>query len=258
MTSESPLLLPANSHKQLIVIDFEYASANTPGLEFANHFTEWCYNYHDASGSHKCRTEKYPTPIEQRNFIKSYVNHRPQFNARASATPKLAPREASLASIKDFMLDSRTPGMNTTNSNYDAEETSRLNAINDEVELLVKESRLWRVANSAQWVAWGIVQAKVPGMVEDEEPSAELKCGHQHEDKRPEGLVAEIIAHDGTEADIREAQRREEADGEDEFDYLAYARERALFFWGDCVELGLIKEDELPVAIRSELKIVQH
>jgi choline kinase len=35
---ESPLLLPANEHKQLVVIDFEYASANTPGLEFANHF----------------------------------------------------------------------------------------------------------------------------------------------------------------------------------------------------------------------------
>ena len=31
-TSESPLLLPANSHKQLIVIDFEYSNANLPGL----------------------------------------------------------------------------------------------------------------------------------------------------------------------------------------------------------------------------------
>lgn len=35
---DSPLLLPANEHKQLVVIDFEYANANTPGLEFANHF----------------------------------------------------------------------------------------------------------------------------------------------------------------------------------------------------------------------------
>ena len=35
---ESPLLHPANEHKQLVVIDFEYASANTRGLEFANHF----------------------------------------------------------------------------------------------------------------------------------------------------------------------------------------------------------------------------
>ena len=35
---DSPLMLPANQHKQLVVIDFEYANANLPGLEFANHF----------------------------------------------------------------------------------------------------------------------------------------------------------------------------------------------------------------------------
>ena len=35
---ESPLLLPMNEHKQLVVIDFEYANANVPGHEFANHF----------------------------------------------------------------------------------------------------------------------------------------------------------------------------------------------------------------------------
>jgi choline kinase len=35
---ESPLLLPMNEHKRLVVIDFEYANANVPGLEFANHF----------------------------------------------------------------------------------------------------------------------------------------------------------------------------------------------------------------------------
>lgn len=31
-------MLPANQHKQLVVIDFEYANANVPGLEFSNHF----------------------------------------------------------------------------------------------------------------------------------------------------------------------------------------------------------------------------
>lgn len=31
-------MLPQNAHKQLIVIDFEYANANLVGLEFANHF----------------------------------------------------------------------------------------------------------------------------------------------------------------------------------------------------------------------------
>jgi choline kinase len=40
---ESPLLLPANKHKQLVVIDFEYSNANLPGLEFANHFVSSCF-----------------------------------------------------------------------------------------------------------------------------------------------------------------------------------------------------------------------
>lgn len=40
-SGESPLLLPANEHKQLIVIDFEYANADLPGYEFANHFVSF-------------------------------------------------------------------------------------------------------------------------------------------------------------------------------------------------------------------------
>lgn len=43
--TQSPLLLPANEHKQLVVIDFEYSSANTPGLEFANHFVSIEFSY---------------------------------------------------------------------------------------------------------------------------------------------------------------------------------------------------------------------
>lgn len=41
---ESPLLLPTNEHKRLVVIDFEYASANLPALEFANHFVRCSYD----------------------------------------------------------------------------------------------------------------------------------------------------------------------------------------------------------------------
>lgn len=38
---DSPLLTPANEHKRLQVIDFEYANANMRGLEFANHFVSY-------------------------------------------------------------------------------------------------------------------------------------------------------------------------------------------------------------------------
>lgn len=45
-SGESPLLTAANQHKQLQVIDFEYANANMVGLEFANHFVRTSHNIH--------------------------------------------------------------------------------------------------------------------------------------------------------------------------------------------------------------------
>lgn len=263
INSESPLLLPANSHKQLVVIDFEYASANTVGLEIANHFTEWCYNYHDEKAPHACHTERYPTLEEQRRFVRSYVNHRPQFNAHASATPKLGPRaESGAGSIKEFMLDSRTPG-GSTPGGYDAEEERRLKATEAEVDMLIKEARIWRVANSAQWVAWGIVQAKVPELEEingvvaptHEDGPVEAK---EHQDKQPEGLVAMTLMHNDSQAELVKAEQAEQDDGEDEFDYLGYARDRALFFWGDCVSLGLCKVEDLPEGVRSDVRLVEY
>lgn len=263
MSSESPLLLPANTHKQLVVIDFEYASANTVGLEFANHFTEWCYNYHDEKAPHACHTERYPTIDEQRRFVRSYVSHRPQFNARASATPKLGPRSDTSSSIKEFMLDSRTPG-GTTPGGYDIEEERRIEATEAEVDMLIKEARIWRVANSAQWVAWGIVQAKIPELEEIDGVIAPVhehdasEPHHEHKDKRPEGLVAEALLHSDSHEELVKAEMAEADDGEDEFDYLGYTRERALFFWGDCVSLGLCKLEDLPEGIRGELKMVEY
>ena len=154
------MLLAANEHKQLVVIDFEYASQNTKGLEFANHFTEWCYNYHHPERSYVCNTKAYPTPEEQYRFIRSYVMHRPQFNPAASATPRLDGREK--IKIPDFMLDARTP--QGLPPDYDAEEKARLEKQEEDIQQLLNETLLWRPANTAQWVAWGIVQAKIPEM----------------------------------------------------------------------------------------------
>lgn len=110
------------------------------------------------------------------------------------------------------MLDARYPG-----GDWSAAERAREERCEKQISELLEETRLWRPANSAMWVAWGIVQAKVPGL-------------------------------DGTP---------EEVDGEDsadEFDYLQYAQERALFFWGDCVQLGLIKLGDLPESLQQKLK----
>lgn len=145
----------------------------------------------------------------------------------------------------------------------------------------MKETRLWRVANSAQWVAWGIVQAKVPELDDPQvstspeelspglptptseasphiaslpshEPSIDASSTslpHDH-DRRSEGLIAKAI--------LSEQIASEVTDEDEEFDYLAYAQERAMFFWGDVVTLGLMKKEELPEGLRGRLKIVPY
>ncbi|KAK1244499.1 hypothetical protein MKX07_003298 [Trichoderma sp. CBMAI-0711] len=225
---KSPLLQPANKHKQLVVIDFEYAAPNTAGLEFANHFTEWMYNYHDPLVPWACNPDRYPSLEQQKRFIKAYVEHRP-YSQHSNSTPRLTPIDsqaasgsatpslhptASSSSIVDFMLDARYPG-----GDWNAVEKAREEQVDQQVRELIEEARLWQPANSAQWVAWGIVQAKVPGL---------------------DGMAAN------------------EELGADDFDYLSYAQDRAMFFWGDVVQLGLVKLEELPEALRARIKLVKY
>ncbi|EXJ87307.1 hypothetical protein A1O3_04266 [Capronia epimyces CBS 606.96] len=392
---ESPLSQPSNQHKQLVVIDFEYASQNTRGLEFANHFTEWCYNYHHADHSYACDTRRYPNEHEQYQFVRSYVMHRPQFSPSASSTPKLEAREKT--NIGDFMLDVRTPlggapgggAGGLLETDYERDEKAREEAQEEEIRRLLRETRVWRLANSAQWVAWGIVQAKIPeleALQEDEERGKnraragadamvnkvkemaksgiqaavagvkwkERENKHQnlhpmsdplddeekrlqqesHQD-RPEGRLQEEAHHEGdggvvvpdtdhsrvtvgedttvrgeqdaiaTNGDVVspphtrhqgqgisqaedhaheseavitrdcvtddvgvgvpvddtpavDAKLDPDEDEHEEFDYLAYAQERAMFFWGDCIQMGLVKEEELPEDLRRRVKIVPY
>lgn len=265
-SGESPLLHPANEHRQLVVIDFEYANANTPGLEFANHFTEWCYNYHHPEASYACNTKAYPTPEEQHRFVRSYVMHRPQFNPAASATPKMTPKEAN---VSTFTLDARTP-QGDNKVDYFAEEKAREEAMEKQIQTLLRETKVWRIANSAQWVAWGIVQAKVSGLDEVLKPCKTAAISDQTQQRihsQPDPLGPEVkVMQDDARAARPENRLQEEAHQEgsgededhDEFDYLAYAQDRAMFFWGDCLQFGLVEAEELPESLRRRLKIVKY
>ena len=290
---KSPLLQPANEHKQLVVIDFEYAAANLPGLEFANHFTEWAYNYHDPVRPYACDATRYPAPDQQRRFIKAYVDHRPQFPyvdspATSPRGPGMAAPSPSLSvsgtggsgggislhavpsssSIVEFMLDARVPP-----GGWKEEERRGEQAVEGRVEALLEETRLWRTANSAQWVAWGIVQAKVEGLgggegvVEGGEGGAGGVGGggesvngngtaNGNSNGNSNGTVA--VGGGGEKAGGVNGETESEDDAEEEFDYLAYAQERALFFLGDCVLLGLVKAEELGEEVRSRIKLVEY
>lgn len=69
-------------------------------------------------------------------------------------------------------------------------------------------------------------------------------------DGGPEGLIAETLV-DGVEVPNEE-------DDDEGFDYLGYAQERAMFFWGDVLQLGIMRKDELPQTLLEKIKIVEH
>jgi choline kinase len=127
---------------------------------------------------------------------------------------------SSSSSIVDFMLDARVPSGQWTESERQREEQT-----DKVVTELIEETRLWRPANSAMWVAWGIVQAKLPG-------------------------------GDDGEAESDKSEGEGEGEEDEEFDYLRYTQDRALFFWGDCVRMGFIKAEDLPEDIRGRIKVV--
>lgn len=117
------------------------------------------------------------------------------------------------------------------------------------------ETRLWRVVNSAHWVAWGVVQAHIPNM------PAELD--NMQESEGPElvaGQASDPLDAEAAAAAEDLAERRPE-DGEaesEEFDYLSYARDRALFFWGDVLKLGIVERSELPEELLQRVKMLDH
>ena len=268
-TGESPLLLPMNTHKQLVVIDFEYANANVRGLEFANHFTEWCYNYHDPRKPYAFHPRRYPTPEEQERFIRAYVRHRPQFNVStpqlAATTPPLQSSASSdtlsrrpTSSISEFMADARTPQVAPGTPTSD--DAAYKAAEDQEVARLMHETRLWRLANSALWVAWGVVQAKVPGMPDfdtackETEANGEDVSGEELGERAQEYRDLAMKQQQATES----VNGSEEEEAEDEFDYLGYAQHRAMFVWGDAIQLGFVKVEDLPEELRGKVKTVSY
>lgn len=181
-------------------------------------------------------------------------------------SPMTSSAPGPTSSISSFMLDSRAPSAQIAE-----EEKQRDEALSREIKRLSSETRMWRIANSAQWVAWGIVQAKVPGMDEALEaqknstPKAEEMISQQatpqaHPDSDPLTPETAGLEHDAEDKrpESREAAPEEGQDEEEEFDYLGYAQERAMFFWGDVLQLGIVKREELPEELLQKAKIVEY
>lgn len=164
------------------------------------------------------------------------------------ATPDIAPSSIPTPRLAPFSLDAPAMSLSATTSLITSdtpqlyEETSEA-----EIQQYMRETRLWRIANSAQWIAWGIVQAKVAALEEEEAAQAAAA-----------DAAAASPSAEGSNTDLsasRDLQRIIEETEEIEFDYLAYSQDRALFFWADVLSLGLIRENELPDDLLEVVKL---
>lgn len=251
--------------------------------------TEWTYNYHDAEAAWKCNDKYYPTVEEQHRFIRAYLMHTPSYKSAGGhssnpTTPHLGPlpssgsttalaATATPTTISAFMLDSRAP----PGEKYQEQEAQAERHTEEETRRLLAETKLWRLANSAMWVAWGIVQAHIPGMPDFE---AEEKEAAKNMDKNAamlDSATAELSAEAEAEekngsVSQKEAEKTDDAaaaaaehdadlfksQDEEEFDYLSYANDRALFVWGDALRMGIVKAEELPEELRTRVKVVDY
>ncbi|KZT06340.1 kinase-like protein [Laetiporus sulphureus 93-53] len=108
-------------HRQIIVVDFEYAAPNPAAFDIANHFHEWTANYHSDT-PHVLDPALYPTTEQRRNFYRSYIQHVAS-GAKLSAGPSG-------------------------------------DALEVELQNLDRQVRAWSPASHAMWALWGIVQAR--------------------------------------------------------------------------------------------------
>jgi choline kinase len=171
------------------------------------------------------------------------------------------------------MLDSRAP----PGEKYSEQEAQRERQTEEESRRLMAETKLWRLANSAMWVAWGIVQAQVPGLPDFEaeekrananESAAELESATTEMRAEAEAVAKEekktgsvsrekVYEKEGAETGAEDADIFKSQD-EEEFDYLAYAQDRAMFLWGDAIRMGMIKAEELPEDVRQRVRMVEY
>ncbi|KAJ7071514.1 choline kinase, cytoplasm [Mycena amicta] len=107
-------------HRQIIVVDFEYASPNPASFDIANHFIEWTANYHSEL-PHILDHTRYPSKEERYNFYMAYLEH-----ATVSPTERPLPKFELIGLLHD----------------------------------LDEQVRAWSPASHALWTIWGIVQAR--------------------------------------------------------------------------------------------------
>ncbi|KAI8447772.1 kinase-like domain-containing protein [Phakopsora pachyrhizi] len=198
-------LISEKQDDQIAVIDFEYASPNPRGFDIANHFHEWCADYHHPTLSYSLTSHgPYPNLIERQRFYRSYLNLE-SFTTEDFSTDELM----NLSKTNGASLNLDHKPLSVTSS-------LRLNGskrdeILKTVERLEEEVNVWSPASHAMWALWGIVQAR-----DDLKPMIER----------------------WTSTDCKDGEENVKTE-EVEFDYLSYSFERVELFRQQIYELGV-------------------
>jgi len=119
-------------------VDFEYAAPNPSAYDIGNHFHEWTANYH-SDKPHVLDTARYPTLEERQNFYHAYLSPLPT----SPSSPSLL-RSSSSGSLEP----------------HNFVPTHQNRVVEDQLERLDDQVRVWSPASHAVWTVWGIVQAK--------------------------------------------------------------------------------------------------
>ncbi|PKI82721.1 hypothetical protein MVES_003555 [Malassezia vespertilionis] len=141
----------APPYERLVVIDFEYASPNPRAYDIANHFHEWCADYHDMHNPWSLTMHRsYPTQEERRRWLTAYVEQGRTMSKRGSAPSKLGEAEPVLGiaemELPPSVISEGIPSLDAK--------------VAADVDRLEQEVYVWSPATHAVWGLWGIVFAR--------------------------------------------------------------------------------------------------
>jgi choline kinase len=164
-------------------------------------------------------------------------------------------------------------GSRVPESQHQGTKVDREHHIQDEVDGLLEETRLWRAATSVLWVAWAIVQANLDKELAERrlprnkysavaagnnqsKPTGLRSSSHTGPEDQSLNIAASSASADEGLQNGYEAKtaKGEQAEEEGAFDYLGCAQDRALVFWGDIVSLGIVSASEMPGKLLKRLK----
>lgn len=234
------LRVTGDEHKNLAVIDFEYAGPNPRAFDIANHFCEWMADYH-TSPAYTLDPALYPTLQETNNFLSEYIRFGKLINRREDVIVFDHEVDALRKEV-----DQWRPMSHAMWSIWGIIQSLPAADKQDVVdqELKIKPRRKER----------DLVQ----GMRSPFLPPSSPRIKRVSSYKSP-GYFATVMEHADDDFTLGESavahlstvctekHKEEEWMDEDTFDYNAYSRERIQLFYGDVVRMGIIPRDEVPM-----------